>query len=208
MGEGPIAHHHQPPDSGAQGPGARPKALSCRHPNLGWFSVGVRRLEEARATGLACRDAYSRLLTRSSLRSPGGLGFRSISLRLVGRLYNGRVAALCFVPGCGRQRAWRTMVSPTFWTPFPFVPLHAQLFWYWPACLWSVWCRVVFSAAVWLVHGCVSRLTVGLFVAGFIALQPAPAQPDVVLDVLSVSSEVCRGQPVRCGGLFVATGTC
>ena len=69
-----MAHPHQALDSGAQGPGARPKALSCRHPHLGWFSVGVRRLEEARATGLACRGAHSRLLTRSTLRSPGGPG--------------------------------------------------------------------------------------------------------------------------------------
>ena len=87
MGEGPTAHPHQPPDSGAQGPGARPKAPSCRHPGLGWFSVGVRRLEEARATGLACRGAHSHLLTRSSLRSPGGPAVRSRSLWPVGRSY-------------------------------------------------------------------------------------------------------------------------
>ena len=91
MGEGLIAHPHQPPDSGAQGPGARPKALSCRHPHLGWFSVGVRRLEEARATGLACHGAHSRLLTRSSLRSPGGPGARGRSLRSVGRSFKGSV---------------------------------------------------------------------------------------------------------------------
>ena len=89
VGEGPIAHPHQRPDSGAQGPGARPKALSCKHPHPGWFSVGVRRLEEARATGLACRGAHSRLLTRSSLRSPGGPGVRSRSSWLVGRSFNG-----------------------------------------------------------------------------------------------------------------------
>ena len=107
MEEGPIAHPHQPPDSGAQGPGARPKALSCRHPHLGWFSVGGRRLEEARATGLACPGAHSRLLTRLSLRSPGGPGVRGRSLRsvgllmvrrsllmLVGRLRDGRVTFL------------------------------------------------------------------------------------------------------------------
>ena len=181
MGKGPIAHPHQPPDSGARGPGARRKALPCRHPHLGWFSVGLRRLEEARATRLACRDSYSRLLTRSSFRLPGGPGVRSSSLLLVGRLYNGRVAALCCARGYGGRRAWRTMVLPTHGTPFPFRPLHARLVWCWPACVWSVYCRVVFFAAVRLVHGCVRRLTVGLFVVGFIALQPAPAQPDVVL---------------------------
>ena len=71
----------------AQGLGARPKALSCRHPHLGWFSVGVRQLEEARATVLACRGAHSHLLTRSSLPSPGEPGVRSRSLWPVGRLY-------------------------------------------------------------------------------------------------------------------------
>ena len=116
-----MAHPHQPLDSGAQGPGARPTALSCRHPNLGWFSVGVRRLEEARATGLACRGAHSRLLTRSSLRSPGGRGFgagrcgwlvgrstvRRSLLMLVGRLHDGRVTFLfvgMVVGGLGAPR--------------------------------------------------------------------------------------------------------
>ena len=141
-----IAHPYQPLDSGAQGPGARPKALSCRQPHLGWFLVGVRRLEEARATGLACRDAYSRLLTLWSLRSPGGPGVRSSSLRLVGRLYNGRVVALCCVPGYGRRRAWRTTVSPTHGTPFPFRPVHAWLFG-------------------------VGRLACGLFIVGSFSLQ-------------------------------------
>ena len=108
MGEGPIAHPHQPPDAGAQGPGARPKALSCRHPHLGWFSVGVRRLEEARATGLQClaHTHASRLDGACAL--PGGRGFevgrcgwlvgrltvgRSL-LMLIGRLRDGRVTIL------------------------------------------------------------------------------------------------------------------
>ena len=155
MGEGPIAHPHQPPDSGAQGPGARPKALACRHPDLGWFSVGVRRLEEAGATGLACRDAHSRLLTRSSLRSPGGPGVQSSSLQL----YNGRVAVFCRVRGYGRRRAWHTMVSPTRGTPFPFRPLYAWRVRCWSACVLSVyrvaslllqrfgWCFVVLAAS-------------------------------------------------------------
>ena len=84
-----MAHPHQPPNAGAQGPGARPKALSCRHPHLGWFSVGVRRVEQARATELACRGAHSRLLTWLSLRSPGGPGVQSRLLWLVGRSLNG-----------------------------------------------------------------------------------------------------------------------
>ena len=37
---------------GPRGQGAGPEALSCRHPHLGWLSVGVRRLQEERATGL------------------------------------------------------------------------------------------------------------------------------------------------------------
>ena len=72
---------------GPRGPEPGQRPLSCRHPHLGWFSVGVRRLEEARATGLACRGAHSHLLTRSSLRSPGGPGVRSRSLWPVGRSY-------------------------------------------------------------------------------------------------------------------------
>ena len=132
------------PDSGAQGPGARPKALSCRHPHLGWGSVGVRRLEEARATGLACRGAHSRLLTRSSLRSPGGPGVRSRSLWLVGRSLNHRISAMLYVSGYGRRRAWRIMVSPTHGTLFPFRPLHAWLVWCCPACVQSVHCHFFF----------------------------------------------------------------
>ena len=58
--------------SGFRGPG--PGGLCPGTPHLSWFSVGVRRLEEARATGIACRDACSCLLTLSSLRSPGGPG--------------------------------------------------------------------------------------------------------------------------------------
>ena len=110
--------------------------------------------------------------------------------------------------GYGCRRARRIMVSPTHGTPFPSRPLHAWLVWCWPACVRSVYCRVVFSAAVWLVHGCVSSLMVGLCVVGSIALQPAPAQADVVLVVFAVRSEACCGRPVRCGGHCVATGVC
>ena len=130
----------------------------------------MRRLEEAHATRLACRDVYLRLLTRLSLRSPRGPGVQSSSLWLVGPLYNGRVAALSCVRGYGCQRVWRIMVSPTHGTPFPSRPLHAWLVWCWPACVRSVYCWVVFSAAVWLVHGCVSRRMVGLCVVQSIAL--------------------------------------
>ena len=70
----------------------------------------------------------------------------------------------CRVRGYGRRRAWRTMVSPTRGTPLPFVPLHAWRVRCWPACVWSVYGRVVAAAAVWLVHGCVSSIMVGLFV--------------------------------------------
>ena len=119
-GVGPIASPDQPLDSGAQGPGAGSEALSCRHPRLGWFSVRVRGLEEARATGLPCPDAYPRLLTRSSLRSPGGPKVRSRLLLLVGRLYSGRGVVPCCVRGCSHRRAWRTMVTPDLRTPFLF----------------------------------------------------------------------------------------
>ena len=122
---------------------------------------GVRRLEEARATGLACRDPYSRLLTRLSLRSSGRAGVRSSSLPLLGWLYNGRVVAVCCVRGCGRRRAWRTMVSPNPRTPFSFEPLHAWLVWCLPACVWSVYGRIAVSVVVWLVFGGVSRRMVG-----------------------------------------------
>ena len=96
--------------------------------------------------------------------------------------------------------------SPTHGTPFPIRPLHAWLVWCCPACLLSVQCLVFFSAAVWLVNGSMSRLMVGLCGVVLIALQPAPAQPDVVLFVFSVGSEVCCGRAVRCGGHCVATG--
>ena len=48
-------------------------------------------------------------------------------LTLVGGVRNCRVAVFCCVRGYGRRRAWRTMVSPTRGTPFPFRPVHAWL---------------------------------------------------------------------------------
>ena len=130
----------------------------------------------------------------------GGPGVWSRSLWLVGWSFNGGISALWCVPGYGRRRAWSIMVLPTHGTPFPFGPLHVRLVWCWPACVRSVQCRVVFSAAVWLVPGCVSRLMVGLCVVGSIALQRAPVERDVVLVVFPVSSAVCCGRPARCGG--------
>ena len=114
MGVGPLASPHHPPDCGAQGPGGGAEALSCRQPYLGWVSVGVRRLEEARGTGLACRDVYCRLLTRWSSRSPVGpggfkvvrccwlLGCIVVELRCsdvsVGMVVSGRGAPWCSQP--------------------------------------------------------------------------------------------------------------
>ena len=177
MGEGPTAHPHQPPDSGAQGPGARPKALSCRHPHLGWFSVGVRRLEEARATGLACRGAHSHLLTRSSLHP----SVVSCSLLpLVGRVCIGSVVVFCCVRGYDLRWVWRTMVLPARWAPFPFRPVHAWLVWCWPACVWSVYGQVAAAAAVLLARGRLGRLIIGMVCVGSIALLPVVVPPHVV----------------------------
>ena len=86
----------------------------------------------------------------------------------------------CCVRGYGGRRAWRTTLSPTRWTPFLFRPLHAWLVWCWPACVWSVYGHVVAAAVVLLVHGCVSRLMVGLFGVGSFALLRALARSDVV----------------------------
>ena len=108
-----MAHPHQSPDSGAQGPGARPKALSCRLPNLGWFSVGVRRLEEARTTGLTCRDTYPRLLTRGfEVVRPGWLaGCIMVELQRCvvseGMVVGGRGA-----PSCRQSMGWRSCFDP------------------------------------------------------------------------------------------------
>ena len=99
---------------------------------------------------------------------------------LVHRVRNGRVAAFCCVRGHGRWRAWRTTVSPTRWTPFPFRPVHAWLVWCWPACVWSVYGQVAAAAAVWLVRGCLGRLMVGLVCVGSVALLPVVVSPNVV----------------------------
>ena len=101
----------------------------------------------------------------------------------------------CCVRGYGGRRAWRTTVSPTSWTPFPFPPVQASLVWCWPACVWSVYGGVVAAAVALLVHGCVSRLMVGLFGVASWALLQALARSDVVrVVVLLVSVLVGRAQ--------------
>ena len=99
----------------------------------------------------------------------------------------------CFVLGHGRWRAWRTMVSPTRWTPFLLRPVHAWRVRCWPACVWSVYGQVVAAAAVWLVRGCLGRPMVGLVCGGSVALLPVVASPNVVC-VVSTPVSV----PVSC----------
>ena len=140
------------------------------HLHLGWFSVGERRLEKARATGLTCRDACSGLLTRLRLRSPGGARAWCCLSTLVGLLLNGWVAVFCYVRASGCRRVWRITVRPTRLTPFPFPPVHAWLVYCWPACVCSVYGQVAAAAAVWLVCGGVGRLMSGLVSGGSVAL--------------------------------------
>ena len=71
-------------------------------------------------------------------------------------------------------------MSPTRWTPFLFRPMHAWPVWRWPACVWSVYGHLVAAAVVLLVCGRGSRLMVGLFGVGSLALQRALAQSDLV----------------------------
>ena len=86
----------------------------------------------------------------------------------------------CCIRGHGGRWAWHTTVSPTCWTPFLHLPMHVRPVWCWPACVWSVYDHVVAAAVVLLVPGRVSCLLVGLFGVGFLALQQALAQPDLV----------------------------
>ena len=101
-------------------------------------------------------------------------------LSLVGRVCIGSVVVFCCVRGRGRRRVWRTTVSPTLWTPFPFRPVHAWLVWCWPACVWSVYGQVAAAAAVLLVRGRLGRLMVGLVCEGSIALLPVVVPPHIV----------------------------
>ena len=96
---------------------------------------------------------------------------------VVGPVRDGRIVVFCCVRGYGGRRARRSMLSPAHGTPFPFRPLHSWPVGCWPACVWPVYGRVVAAAAVWLVHGCVSRLMVGLFVVGSFLLLPALLHP-------------------------------
>ena len=100
----------------------------------------------------------------------------------------------------GGRRAWRSMLSPAHGTPFPSRPLHAWPVGCWPACVWSDYGRVVAAAAVWLVHGCVSRLMVGLFVVGCFLLLPALSRPGLTW-VLRV-----KARASRCGLVLVVAG--
>ena len=80
----------------------------------------------------------------------------------------------------GGRRAWLTTPSPARWTPFPYRPMHVRLVWCWRACVPSVYAHVVSAAVVLLVRGCLSRLWVGLFGVGSLALQQSLAQSDLL----------------------------
>ena len=84
------------------------------------------------------------------------------------------------VRGHGVWRAWLTTVAPAHWTPFPYRPMHVRSVWCLPACVRSVYGHVVSAAVVFLVQGCVSCLLVGLFGVGFLELQRALAQLDLL----------------------------
>ena len=101
-------------------------------------------------------------------------------LPLVGRVCIGSVVVFCCVRGYDRRWAWRTMVLPARWAPFPFRPVHAWLVWCWPACVWSLYGQVAAAAAVLLVRGRLGRLMVGLVCVGSIALLPVVVPPHVV----------------------------
>ena len=72
------------------------------------------------------------------------------------------------------------MVSPARWTPFPYRHMYVRPVWCWPACVRSVYGHVKSAAVVLLVRGHVSRLLVGLFGVGSLALQRALAQSDLL----------------------------
>ena len=119
-----------------------------------------------------------------------------------------KLAVLSCVCRHGCQRAWGTMVLPTCWTAFGFRPVHAWLVGCWPAYVWSVYGRVIVSAAVLLVCGCVSHVMVDVFAVRTFVLQTAIVQSRFVsvvvvqTDCLGVGS-LCLGVPwgrVACCG--------
>ena len=75
--------------------------------------------------------------------------------------------------------------------------MHAWLVWCWAARVWSVDGHVVAAAVVLLVQGRVSRLMVGLFGVGSLALQRAPAHSDVVRVVAMLVSVLVDTSCVR-----------
>ena len=84
------------------------------------------------------------------------------------------------VRGHGGRRAWLTTVSPARWTPFSYRLMHVRPVWCCPACVRSVYGHVVSPVVVLLVRGRVSRLLVGVFGVGFLSLQRALAQSDLL----------------------------
>ena len=123
---------------------------------------------------------------------------------VVSRVCDGRVVVFCCVRWYGGRQVWRIMLSPANGTPFPFRPLHAWPAGCWPACVWSVYECFVAAAAVWLVHGCVSRLMVGLFVVESFLLLPALSRPGLnsVLRVKARAS--CCGLGLVVAGMLDA----
>ena len=103
-------------------------------------------------------------------------------------VFVGTVAGGCDAPRC-RQRE----------SPFPFRPIHAWLVWCWLACVWSVYGHVVAAAAALLVHGCLSRLMVGLFGVDCLAPQRALARSDVVRVVVMPVSVFVGNVPFALG---------
>ena len=82
------------------------------------------------------------------------------------------------VRGHGGWWAWLATVWAACWTSFSYRPMHIPPVWCWPACVRSVYGRVVSVVAVLLVCARFSGLLVGSFSVGSLSLQQAPAQSD------------------------------
>ena len=192
MIRGGGSHRISSSTSGFRGLGARGRArcLVLRHPHLGWFSVGVRRLEEARATGLACRARTHASCVGRACALRGGRGFEVGSCRpLVGCIMvelRHAVVFVCMVVG-GRGAPWccqpvgcRSRLDPCMPGWFGIGRLACGLFLVGSLSLQQFgWCMVVLAA---LRSAC---LPLGLQPA---RAQPALAQPEVVIVVLAVRS--------------------